>query len=430
MESSMWFDDEEMNEYAQLLNDRYAQEHSTFVSNSFLFTLAKRNCEIQESFHKKRQCREIRRSARLEELSRWIIPINEDNVHWITAIVFVKEHLIAFYDSLSSEMRIRDADCIRELLITYGGMFQGAEAFRDVPWVTVGIDSFSEVQTDTYNCGVYALVAAEIGSSGSSGIPHAIKIRSLFEERLRIERSMRMHSFQERVYGCVDFSLLTCTPYGGVCIHDPGRYSAATCSMAVKRRRMEAIRDLKQKGRISSFQYRDRYAVGCDLSDAAVISLYEVAEQVAERVPSHGILSLCFRPSVSSGHGSEPFMLERMIVSALVEKRAASSFALCVILPARVPKETGTAPLEDLPHDSNVFRSDEALALNDPMFSMFQSFCGLLSSYSICDSVPPSLLPHLYVTHAKEEDYSRMGCVVRVDDDIVNISETLTLPSF
>src|SRR5512138_571992 len=97
------FDDQIMDGYLKILNSNFSSG-KIFASSPYLVTLALRNInmkEEKEKEHMRRLCKSLRASVRLETLSKWVIVINDDNIHWKLAVVMIQNRTILFYDSLS-----------------------------------------------------------------------------------------------------------------------------------------------------------------------------------------------------------------------------------------------------------------------------------------------------------------------------------------
>jgi hypothetical protein len=110
----------------------------------FLTTIELHHARGQlERLHKHRQ--------RILNATRWIIPVNLGNYHWILFIVMCKRKLICVYDSSASidDTVLRKLDLLRELL---GGLWDHCYIPYAVP------------QRDSYNCGVFVCTLAYIAT--------------------------------------------------------------------------------------------------------------------------------------------------------------------------------------------------------------------------------------------------------------------------
>ena len=192
-----WLDDRIINDYVGMLNrqhvDRKADVNDIelYCSDPLFITMVEQNIRLGSKQQITRMCTSLAKQAKLENIKKWIIPVNTDNVHWKLFIVLIQSRMILVYDSLSINGKYTDEynhmkqlDHIRYFLVEYGHV-HGIEWFHSGPWVSVTRGLFKNMQNDSDSCGVNILVAAEchMNTVSDNTIIHQLELANVREER-------------------------------------------------------------------------------------------------------------------------------------------------------------------------------------------------------------------------------------------------------
>ena len=105
LRGSEWLNDEVINFYMEILKEKSTD---IFLWNSFFFSKLAREKNGYKYANVQRWTRGRTRSSNINLFEKRIIfvPINEGNVHWVCAAIFMKEKVIRFYDSQTSTSKI------------------------------------------------------------------------------------------------------------------------------------------------------------------------------------------------------------------------------------------------------------------------------------------------------------------------------------
>lgn len=393
-----WVDDPTINGYVSLLSDLYSED-GICASSSFLLVTTRTKKKMEDGSELiKAQCEGIRKTIKLEEKKKWLIPINEDNVHWKLAVVMLKENLIVFYDSISNgppSMHMEYADMIRLLLRTYGRLY-GVSRFVNRPWISTCLNSFSELQTDTYSCGIYCLVAAEINSSNSDHLIQGIRLGSISSHRNRINQALLQDRIPESE--CIAFfTSIKPRPATDALVSDPHFYADAPLMLkgtAAIRKRLKALKNTKGKGKSC---YYPRYYVMWTASDEHMNALYQVVERCASQITLRRA-NVCIRISKYSG---ESLLLERMLLATIISRSLRVHLHILCDHPV---SSLGRAPLEDEEPSSAIFISQDycELARMSEEIHIIRQTIGEVLENTIVSENPPEGSCDLYITRSMD----------------------------
>lgn len=394
-----WVDDPTINGYVSLLSKTFSED-GICASSSFLLVTTRTKKKKEDGRELiEAQCEGIRKTIRLEEKKKWIIPINEENVHWKLAVVMLREHLIVFYDSISNgppSIHMECADTIRLLLKTYGRLY-GIGRFENRPWISTCLNSFSSLQPDADSCGIYCLVAAEINANNPDHLIREIRLGDIKAHRNRISQALLQDHLSESE--CVaDFSSIKPRPATDALVSDPHFYSETQLTLkgsSIIRKRLGALKSTKEKG-IGSCYY-PRYCVMWTASDDHMVALYQMADRCAEKITLKRA-NVCIR---ISGYSGESLLLERMILANLMTR---SLRVYLYVLCDHAISDLGRAPLEDEDPSSLIFRSQdycEVARMSEEIHTIRQTIGEVLDGTTVSRKLPKGPCD-LYITRSMD----------------------------
>lgn len=170
LRSRTWLNDEVINFYFSMLQERNLAEHkgrkSLFFSSFFMDRL------LSGSKSKFNYGNVQRWTAKIDifQLDKIFVPINVENYHWMMAVVFVQQKLVLLIDSLKSPANgmvyldfilnwIRKEakgystpNCVKEPCLS----------FQNEKWITWDNSEHFPKQSNGVDCGVFALLSADV----------------------------------------------------------------------------------------------------------------------------------------------------------------------------------------------------------------------------------------------------------------------------
>lgn len=347
-----WMDGDPINDYMNLIN-KHRSGSEIYASDSYMIQrLSGRSLagggDRVESFW------QSLRKQKLETLRKWIIPLNEDNVHWKLAVVMIKEHLIVFYDSISDgppSLHMDFASSIRYLLRTYGQKYD-IKSFRDWPWISCTPNAFSELQKDVYSCGVFCIAAADLNSLHPTELVCDISINDL-------------NNYRTHIHSCSKFNVLisstdlaSCTT---VAMPQASAVRAADPHFTgdIKHQR-KSISKLLMKLRQSKLDSHTceypRYAIAWNMTESNILRLFKMVESCSRKISFTGTRVCIHLPDFNF----TPLIFERLLLGSLL--RSDSNISLHIICNYD-QQDLGVVPLEDYEPSSAIFTSENYLQL-------------------------------------------------------------------
>lgn len=195
-----WMASDDILDYLDILSCKYNQD-KILISNGYFLVTSKYSFEnetednILKRFKtfsiKHHQTSDDRRKIKkvtFNDIKKWIIIVNESNVHWWCIVVFIQEKKIYVYDSLydinSCDLRFSEEHKQKtELLMQC--MYQhilssNIVSLIDCKW-SLSICPMLQRQIDNYNCGVFVLNVVELNLKYYDHFIYDIYIDTLYE---------------------------------------------------------------------------------------------------------------------------------------------------------------------------------------------------------------------------------------------------------
>lgn len=399
--SDLWLDDPQINACMSRICEE-GRDRMVYASNSHLLQMAQGRLlagggeRLESIFGGKK------RNLRLEELRKWIIPINQDNVHWKLAVVMIREHLIVFYDSLAEgppSVHAESADMIRMLLRTYGRI-RSLPEFSEWPWISTCAGSFAQPQTDTYSCGIYCIVAAELNASHPEHLVRGIDIPDAW----RCRRMLEVGKADRMIEG-VWFSRAIVPPAKACLVFDP-HFAAESPREASKRlkRRLRGVREVKKTGGGGCFY--PRYASAWAVPETMIMATFRLADDCAKVIRLSGG-RIWIR---AIGYDCHPFLFERLLLSNIITPQ---DDVYLHVMCDRDDSKLGTAPIEDMDPTYPIFDYDdyESMALLSESIHALRQAIGRSLAQVTIGTRPPKGGCDLYLTRTCDDldDQIRRG---------------------
>lgn len=167
--------DEKLNTYIDLLN-RYIDNNNnsnppqrhTYCSDTFLIPWIEKMRRLGTNERIVPACLKFSKKLKLEQLTKWIIPIHTGGIHWKLLVVLVQCHVFIVYDSLelrgdydTEPVNMREVDSVRFFIDVYAESCN-VPKLANSPWLLLRKNLYRTKQNDTVNCGVYVLTMAEL----------------------------------------------------------------------------------------------------------------------------------------------------------------------------------------------------------------------------------------------------------------------------
>lgn len=377
-----WLDDTEINGYMDLIN-KHRSENKIYASDSHIITrflarsLAGGGDRIESFWNSMRK-----KNIKLEELSKWIIPINDDNVHWLLAVVMIKEHLIVFYDSLSDgppSLHMKFATTIRQMLKMYGSKYS-IKSFQAWPWVSCSQKCFLELQTDAYSCGIYCIAAADINSLNPNELIYEISIDNLRRYRQRIMEFIASGTISE-AQALTTFNSRIIEYASPVRAVDP-HFGADI--PRTKRSIWKLLTNLKKCKKEEIMCDFPRYAIAWHMTTDNILRLYRMTDVISQKISFSGTRVCLHIPN----YDCKPLIFERLLLSSLIKPDVRIS--LHIICEYDFP-DLGLVPLEDFDPSSPIFASQnyyEIACLSESIHALRQTLGSSIASLTIKNSLP------------------------------------------
>jgi hypothetical protein len=195
---------DDINDYFSALNRVYETEGATYCANTFTLTTFKRRLAGNDTKELERYIARLYPEA--EKCSRWIVPININNAHWILVVVLPKINTVCIYDSLyEGTGRITDDSVLAELVYL---RYLIEMRYQLKNWV-YHLCQFRTKQSDTFTCGVYARWACEVNVINAYYSDTKTEGQIVDEIALLGDDIQYTKEFQDQQLGSLDFKLLT-----------------------------------------------------------------------------------------------------------------------------------------------------------------------------------------------------------------------------
>lgn len=152
---------------------------------SFLFNLIVRDpCTspptlsffVQTLFDDKNNDERLRGKYNYKNVKRWgrkvpgkdifnlkyiICPVNEGNVHWVSAVIFMEEKKIQWFDSMGGTDMYRLNGLLRYLKDEWNAKKKGQGEFNEDEWELVRCTADTPRQANGYDCGVFTCMICD-----------------------------------------------------------------------------------------------------------------------------------------------------------------------------------------------------------------------------------------------------------------------------
>jgi hypothetical protein len=195
---------DDINDYFSALNRVYETEGATYCANTFTLTTFKRRLAGNDSRELDRYISKLYPAA--EKCTRWIVPININNAHWILAVVLPKINTVCIYDSMyEGTGRIAD-ESVRAELVYLRYLIEMRYQLKN--WV-YHLCQFRTKQNDTFTCGVYVRWACEVNVINAYYSDTKTEGQILDEIALLNNDIQFTKEFQDQQIGAINFTLLT-----------------------------------------------------------------------------------------------------------------------------------------------------------------------------------------------------------------------------
>jgi hypothetical protein len=409
--NSDWLGDEVIKSYSDIIRKFYCStpaESGVAILDSYFVDLLDRYKRTSRMDNVKRMCTKMRKDGiSIENMTKIIVPLNVENVHWKLAVLLVPARTIMIYDSLNIHKTLHhvyQCDLIRWFLRIYAKTF-GVVSLLQSYWPCVADRSYALEQQDSSTCGIHMLVAAELNASRPKDVIYHVKINVIMEEKFNITVNMRSETVGiELSARHIDYKRLPVTEIackhknslvgsGSRCMHSysfGGDSSSGTVSAKIYRSRIKQLLKCKIDDKIvPSSKYHD--CTVWDGTNAALKTVKERIEAVASRVVfSQDVLYVL--SYVDPREDMDLMLVERILLHKVVELSKIKKIKMRLIcrsierLPENIRCQIGAVRIEDqYPMYTtetgrgfiSYYEEDEVTwmsALNDSIYSFIRSF--------------------------------------------------------
>lgn len=163
LQPSTWLNDEVINFYMEMLNDRNKAHHkkSHFFNSFFVERLLKTD--------KKYTYTNVQRWSKkfdIFELDKIFFPINIDNMHWTLALVEPQLKLIHYFDSMRGKGEFYMKGLMRWIKDEAKDSKRATKGWprmdpKEMDWELVSHSNEIPQQGNSFDCGMFTLIAAD-----------------------------------------------------------------------------------------------------------------------------------------------------------------------------------------------------------------------------------------------------------------------------
>ena len=90
-----------------------------------------------------------------------ICPVNEGNVHWVSAVIFMEEKKLQWFDSMGGTDMYRLNGLLRYLKDEWNAKKKGQGEFNEDEWELVRCTADTPRQSNGYDCGVFTCMICD-----------------------------------------------------------------------------------------------------------------------------------------------------------------------------------------------------------------------------------------------------------------------------
>jgi hypothetical protein len=209
-----WLSGDNLLDYIDLLLSKY-EYNDVLISNGYYLVTSKLALENQyvTDVSKKFQYFTMKNRNKLSkktlcDVNKWIVVVNDSNVHWWCMIVYLKESKIYVFDSLF-DIDSENLNLTEEHKTKTDLLIQCIEKHAEINDMThlynkrwsIGICPMFKKQTDRNNCGVFVLNIIELNLKYPEDFIYNINIIDVNKERNYVN-----HICENRMYKYVDIN--------------------------------------------------------------------------------------------------------------------------------------------------------------------------------------------------------------------------------
>lgn len=214
IDTEQWLSGDNLLDYIDLLLSNY-EYNNVLISNGYYLVTSKLALENQQITDVSKKFQSFTMKNRnninkktLRDVNKWIVIVNDSNVHWWCIIVYIKECKIYVYDSLF-DVDSENLDLNEEHKSKTDLLLQCIDKHAEINNISflfnkrwsIGICPMLQRQTDKINCGVFVLNIIELNLKYPEDFIYNIKIIDVTKERQYVN-----HISEHRTYKYLDIN--------------------------------------------------------------------------------------------------------------------------------------------------------------------------------------------------------------------------------